>query len=59
MSLFNSPQYLFYQMGIEVENKTNKQKQDHQLQLCFPNNKTDTACATHLGVQMAESQTSL
>lgn len=46
-------------MGIEVENKTNKQKQDHQLQLCFPNNKTDTACATHLGVQMAESQTSL
>lgn len=46
-------------MGLEAGNKTNKQKQDCELQLCFPNNKTDTACAIHLGVQMAESQTSL
>lgn len=48
-------------MVLEVGNKTNKQKQakDHQLQLCFPDNKTDTACAIHLGVQMAESQTTL
>lgn len=59
MSLFNSPQYLFYQMGLEVRNKTNKQNQDHHLQLCFPKNKTDTAFAIHLGTQIAESQTSL
>lgn len=59
MSLFNSLQYLFYQMGLEVGNKTNKQNQDHQLQSCFPNSKMDSACAIHLGVQMGESETSL